>query len=350
MPHETSQRELPFGEAEGSFAERKELLGMALLKIRADIYLCQFVVWVFNATSGGVSGALQRSYDELAQAPFGLVCSKRKAQDTVSHALRMGLVGCTETRNSDGGRGTNCYWIDWAGVRQLVGLNVVPHGTGRHGGGTGRHGGGTACHALKENTFSKHSSESNERSKARMLSLASLDEHRQRIAEALDREGVWEVPELEAAREQRIAPLPPEALARDAFRPLKTEHLRDVVTLVRWFRRQLSLQRPLTGESKAELLLVLSTGITTAEVPANQVAKSRMGIFVTTIARGLWGKVLWNVPQADAELAKLLAAYPECLTHAEWPGPRADGQPEGEACRTKWRDGELIYTEGAKEP
>jgi hypothetical protein len=73
------QPELPFGEAEGSFAERKELLGLALLRANASIYESQFMLWLFNVTHGGIHGFLEKSYAELAARPWGLCCHPNQA-------------------------------------------------------------------------------------------------------------------------------------------------------------------------------------------------------------------------------------------------------------------------------
>jgi hypothetical protein len=134
---------------------------------------------------------------------------------------------------------------------------------------------------------------------------------------------VWDVPQLKEARARLIVAMPPEALVLDPFQPLAQSHLSDVVPLVRWFRRQLSLTHPVTGQTEAELLLVLAAGRAAAELPANQVKSSRRGIFISTVTRGIWRPVLWHVPIVVDELQKLVSAYPSCLQHPEWPGPKA---------------------------
>jgi hypothetical protein len=116
QPHD--QQELPFAQLEGSRAERKNLLGLALLKSNANIYLAQLMVWIFNTTDGG--NPLKKSYDELASRPWGLCCSNSQARATVRQAKRLRILRVVETWAGPGIQAANEYAIDWGGVRQIV--------------------------------------------------------------------------------------------------------------------------------------------------------------------------------------------------------------------------------------
>jgi hypothetical protein len=345
MPRHTEgdsrQEPLPFGEAEGSFQERKELLGLALLKARADIYLAQFALWVFNATHGGVSGALKRTYADLAAAPWGLCCGKTKARETVETARRIGIVAITETRLADGGRGANEYTIDWLGIREVTGFETVMGAATRHRGAATRHRGAATRHAYKEQHLPDTSeSETESESGAprpRMVGDDSRHERAPRMVRVTDEAWLDEVPELREARMRRIAPLPPADLRYGAFRVIRRYDALTNGSLVIWFRRQLGVVRPITGDSEADLLLVLAAGLAAAAVPQAEVQKNRLAIFGSTVGRGLWGKILHHVPAARKLLDQVLLMYPECLTHADELGPRAEGA--GQAADYVYADG-----------
>ncbi|MFO7877963.1 MAG: hypothetical protein R6U55_15410 [Desulfovermiculus sp.] len=86
------QQQLPFAQAEGTRADRKNLLGLALLKAGRDLHLSKLCEWIFNVTAGGTDGDLTRSYKELAAAPWGLCCSRNKARLVVARARTLGIV------------------------------------------------------------------------------------------------------------------------------------------------------------------------------------------------------------------------------------------------------------------
>ena len=332
------QQPLPFVAGEIARGEELQWLGIALMKLDCNIYAAQLMRWIFNVTDGGKRGVLKKSHAELAARPWGLCCHPNQVAATANQLKRAGILQVTPTWLSQGIQGANEYSIDWAGVRQVVGIGRQlqearpPHTTcdPPHMESEGGH---TTCGQYKETTFSHLPSPPNtsiDRSKTGSIELIrTIPERPQLIADALEREGVWRVAALRAARERIVAPLPPEILDRDPFAPLKMAHLGEAGTLTRWFRRQLSIVRPLTGDSHAELVLVLAAGLAALAIPRGSIRhasidRGRIGCFITTLTRRLWGKVLWQVERADEELGALLAAYPECLTTADWPGPRAE--------------------------
>jgi hypothetical protein len=110
-----------FDDSEGTRADLKSLLGIALLKSKANLYLAQLMIWIFNTTDRG-KPTLKKSYDELADRPWGLCCSRNQAYATVQKAKRLGLLSIKTTWTGPGIQGANEYAIDWVGVRKVVGL------------------------------------------------------------------------------------------------------------------------------------------------------------------------------------------------------------------------------------
>jgi hypothetical protein len=107
-----------FDESEGTRADLKNDLGIALLKSNANIYLAQLMLWVFNTTDR--TKPLKKSYDELAARPWGLCCSRSQAYATVKKAERLGMLHARPTYTGPGIQGSNEYSINWAGVQQIV--------------------------------------------------------------------------------------------------------------------------------------------------------------------------------------------------------------------------------------
>jgi len=132
-----------------------------------------------------------------------------------------------------------------------------------------------------------------------------------------------EIPELAAAASHTVASLACGELCYGALKVLSETHLRQAGQLVLWFRRQLATARPLTGDSQAELLLVLAAARHALNVPAADVRKSRLALFCSLVARGGWLVVRSHVPWARRTLDELLAKFPECLIHPTGQGPAA---------------------------
>jgi hypothetical protein len=326
------QPELPFAEAEGSKAELKNMLGIALLKKDADLRVAQLVLWIFNVTTSR-DQPLRKSLAELGARPWGLCCDAACARATVRRAQRMGIVRVAETYVGPGIQGCNEYTIDWPGVRSILGvlppsLPGHPPSLPGHPPSLPGHPGGLEKRGTKEDTFSDTYSLSSE-SESDCQRPRMADDNRaeprmaQRVPDWLD-----EVPELREARPRRIAPLPPAGLVYGAFDTVRETHLADG-SLVPWFRRQLGCQRPVTTDCEAELILVLAAGLAAAALPQAEVTKSRCGIFVATVNRALWPKVLKHVPAARTLLDGVLAQWPEALTAADGLGAQLAEVPGG---------------------
>lgn len=107
-----------FEKSEGTRADLKNLLGLALQRVETNIYLAQLMIWIFNTTDAGKP--LKKSYEELAARPWGLCCSRNQAYATVKKAERLGMLKVNVTYAGPGIQGANEYSIDWDGVRQIV--------------------------------------------------------------------------------------------------------------------------------------------------------------------------------------------------------------------------------------
>ena len=164
------QGSLPLAEAEGAFAERKQALGLALVRVQADLHLTQLMLWIFNATAGGRQTFI-RTYEDLAARPWGLCCSPSTAKRRVADAKHFGWISVTQTRRADGGDGPLEIEIDWQGIvashnvlrrpckradddapraRPQAAQSAVAHGQPDYPGGQPDYPGGQPDHAIKE--------------------------------------------------------------------------------------------------------------------------------------------------------------------------------------------------------
>jgi hypothetical protein len=323
---ERQQASLPFGEAEGSFAEREELLGLALLKVKADLHLAQLTRWIFSSTHGGIEGTLRKTYEQLGAAPWGLCCGRSKVAETVSRARRLGLIEVTETRERFGDRGPNEYSIDWCGVRAILGrITIADASAPRTTPSAPR----TTPSAPRTHTKETHLPDTSEsepepgsESRARNSRTNSGKAGPPRMGSVLDQGWVDQIPELQEARSRRIAPLPPADTQYGVFKGLKGDADLAAGKQVLWFRRQLASPFPVTGNSEAELLLTLAAARAALAVPREELTKGRLAIFASTVGRGLYLKVLGHVRAARDSLDGLLELWPECLQHPDGAGPK----------------------------
>lgn len=113
---------LPFGEAEGTFAERERLLLLALRVVGADLHLVTLMRNVFHATAGGISGGYKKSYEELAETPYGLCCSVSTARRVVAQAVKQKWLEVTPTAFARGGYAANEYAIRWESLQEAIDL------------------------------------------------------------------------------------------------------------------------------------------------------------------------------------------------------------------------------------
>jgi hypothetical protein len=114
------QTQLPFAEAEGTYAERKALLWVALREYRARGHLFRFCEWLFDATAGGLGEPVVVSYSELVMKPWLMNCSKSTLRRTVAKAISVGLVTVEETVDSTGRLTGNRYALNQQTIGRMV--------------------------------------------------------------------------------------------------------------------------------------------------------------------------------------------------------------------------------------
>lgn len=119
-----------------------------------------------------------------------------------------------------------------------------------------------------------------------------------------------EIPQLLEASRRFVAAMPDAAnLVYGPFRVLTAEQLLQPDTIVRWFRRQLALRKPLTKGSEAELLVVLAAATWASKLAPDEVKRSRVAAFSSVITReGFWHRVKRYIPQAAETLESLATA------------------------------------------
>lgn len=322
------QVSLPFAEGEATHAERWNDLGIALLRIppkQCTAHLAGLVRWIFNVTGGGMEGALTKSYEELAQRPWGLCCNERTARRTVDTACRYGLINAAEQRRWDGSQQCNAYTIDWEGIAALK-LGRRTDGHSVHPPGHTDHRGGQDVRHIKEFSLMQSSVRKNSGTgpgadpNPRMDSENETDGSRPRMAASHRRQNdslteslLANSPILAAARERRIAPLPACNLVHGVFAAIEPKDIYRLERFVKWHRMQLSTAEPVMGGTEADLLLTIATVLYARSLPESEVRKNRAAVFVSTIARRAFLKSLPFVPEArmllDGGIAKLGATW-----------------------------------------
>jgi len=329
---------LPFAEGEGSHAERWNDLGIALLRIpprQCTAQLAGLVRWIFNVTKGGVTGSLTKSFSELAQRPWGLCCDERTVRRTVSTAQRYGLIAIEEQRRWDGGQQPNAYRIDWAGVAALKngcrtdGHGVQGGGHGVHPPGHTVHPGGHGVRHIRNDSLLQSSSRNSGTGTGTGAGPNPRTDSTGQEPSALAAALLDNSPILLAARGRRIVPKPAGSLTHGIFRPLQGRDLADTRRMVSWFRQQLSTAVPATGDTEADLLLVLATALYATSLPASEVKKSRVGVFVFTLTRKLWMRSVPFVPQARVLLDNAIEEF-----GAAWAGLAEETATAADATKT----------------
>lgn len=120
------QTTLPLEEAEGTFAERRNLLGLAMLRVGADLHLRELIIRVFNVTKGGIAGDFKATVAEIASTPWGLCCSAATARRTIRLALSYRWLIESPTVRADKGDGPNAYRINWKAIKESIDLRRRP--------------------------------------------------------------------------------------------------------------------------------------------------------------------------------------------------------------------------------
>lgn len=303
-----SQRQIDFGAGEGSFDERRNLVGLSLLQVSTDLHLKDFVIWVFNVTKGGTAGELLKSYRELAASPWGLCCSESKARSTVARAVHYKLVNKSENRYVSCGQRANGYSIDWDGIRQLLRINRRPAVVSEHPPVLERQGDVLTKQGavLREQPYKEIPLSSGFSSEDSLSRKPNPEE-------PTPREPWPRVFEIEEAEERKVLCLTVGELAYGVFKPLKEKFLAEPSCVVVWFRRQLSAERPVMGDSEAELLLTIAAAIHAVMMPAKEIKRSRCAVFIDVVAHHKWRRVTDRIPEARSRLDKVLSEQPNAL-------------------------------------
>jgi hypothetical protein len=329
------QQDLPFHEGEAAHRERRNTLNLALAKVGCDLHLREFVMLVFNLTSGGVSGFLKRSYTELTYRPNGLCCALARARRTVFQAISLGFVACHRGRYCTGTHGPNSYRIDWDGIRAILGLTSAhsEQGLAHSEQGLAHSEQGPAQGAHLDQNRGAHANGLPTRAPASDPPLSPLLNSGAGAGDrAVADKWILEIPELAAAVGRQVHPLPPKSLAYGVFTPIQVEYLGKPLIMLEWHRRQLATARPVCGATEAHVLLSLAAAIYSRDMPHEQVRKNRVALFVRTV-RNIERQrydVFAHVPKARASLDMMLETFGDALLDGEhWPPARLAGLKAG---------------------
>ena len=128
-----------------------------------------------------------------------------------------------------------------------------------------------------------------------------------------------EIPELAEVRERIVRPLPFGDLAYGTFWSVSLETLRKCLLLAEWFRRQLSAEHPVCGETAADLGAGdRGGGRRLARSPKRSSEKSD-GHLRAQVSRRAWHPALPFVKSARKRLAEVERVYPDVLNCEAWP-------------------------------
>lgn len=111
--------------------------------------------------------------------------------------------------------------------------------------------------------------------------------------------------ELSDLWSQTVLAKPAGKLKRGIFHPLQTKHVKEPMQLVNWFASQLSADRPATGNSLAELVLVLATALYVTD-PRNR-SENIPARFAGIVGKNSWGLSVAYIPAARRALDAMRA-------------------------------------------
>ncbi|MCA9206358.1 MAG: hypothetical protein KDA59_25070 [Planctomycetales bacterium] len=112
-----------------------------------------------------------------------------------------------------------------------------------------------------------------------------------------------EIPELADLIDERVQRLPGGRLFNHVFAPLQRSHIDSGPQMLNWFAHQLGALRPATGDSMAELVLVLAAA--RFVVDGRSKTDNPVGRFVKIVTSRSWSLVLGHVSAARAELDRM---------------------------------------------
>jgi len=115
-PHQTN---LPLAEAEGTVAERRAMLGLALEAIECTNALATLCSVLFDLTSGGAR-SVAVMHEELGQRPWRLCTSARGVREQVGRLKLTGIVVVRPTATKGGFNSVSEFAFDWERVKTLA--------------------------------------------------------------------------------------------------------------------------------------------------------------------------------------------------------------------------------------
>jgi hypothetical protein len=117
-----------------------------------------------------------------------------------------------------------------------------------------------------------------------------------------------DIPELATAATRLVSKKATEGLKYGTWEMIHESDLARPAKMLSWFRQQLSLRRPVTGATEAELLLVLAAASYAANCHASRVLKSRCALFVHLVNGAIWdGRVISRIRSVRRWLDELAA-------------------------------------------
>lgn len=356
MARDSHQHDLPFADAEAKAAEQANDLRTALALVGCDLQLRVFVEMVHQADLRGTK--LRKSYRELASRPYGLCCHPATAQRTVAQALHHRLITSKPHVDGAGAQSANEYGVDWDGIGRI--LRREPRTAGANGrAADGRQemispapaglGSWPVQFAQPPNQiahpptqFAYPGVQFAQANKSYLLNNSSHTSNSGTGSGSGTGTGVIserfrQVPELEAAIDRELEPLPigwmvyGGAFSREHF---FEAHLRSTLAMVTWFRRQLSIDWPFTSNRQADLLLVIAAAECCVNAPQRDVRVSRIAKFCNQVGHGQWHRFLSSIPAAAARLDKFVQQLSSRGLDLNWPdGAIANQTQESEAVR-----------------
>ncbi len=315
MDLNTRQTKLGFALDPGDIAERRNMLGLVVLRLHGlelgdgALFARELLLWVFNVTAHGTGGDLKKSYAELAAYPWGLCCSESRVRRVVRALRKHRVLRVDENRYQSDGQSANSYTLDWEGIRQLLGLWSRSGVPTEHPPVPTEHPPGPTEHPFKEETpLPVPSVNSGPEPEGRAGRDGKDFRGEENDLDAVREELLATIPALAAAGQIEIAALPPGSCARGVYGPLSCNEIWKPLGLVPWFRCQLAAPYPATGNTEADLLLVLAAALYVQNQPRASVSKP-VGLLINLLSRKQWRKVVPFVTEARGLLDAAIAAH-----------------------------------------
>jgi hypothetical protein len=286
----------------------------------ADLRQWSFLLWIFNVETPHCG--LVKDYDEIGEV---LWCNRSTAIRMANRLFEVEFVSIRQTFDADGGARKNEYRILWPTIDSLVrnaisanyGASVSPsqfappqwqNATTPSQDATTQWQNAPSSKEYDLIPGSCIQENPDPETEPRMVRDSAEEVGLQRIAP--DAAGLRidlfaKLPELQAASQRQLQPLPAGIWQYSVWKGLGLKHLGSFARLLDWHRRQLSTSKPVCGPTVADLLLTVAAGMYANKLPKEKVQRNRVALFVTLISRGQWQRVAGYVPDAS----KLLACW-----------------------------------------